>query len=292
MAEPESCPVKRSNITALSLYSLLGIFAVASVIPVFSVLLKIILNGAGRLDADFLFSVSFSMESGGILAPLAGTLILTLLTLLAAVPLGILSGIYIQEYIQFGAMRRFLELVVINLTGVPSVVYGLFGLGLFVTLLNMGLSMMAGALTMACLTLPLIITVTIQALRSVPDSVREAGLALGAGRFRTVFSVVLPMVVPRILTGIILSTARIAGETAPVLFTAAAYFLPAIAVSLSDQSMLLSYHLYALSTQVANVPESQRYAVALVLILIVLILNLAAALLRYRLGRKFNVREL
>ncbi|MES0488451.1 MAG: phosphate ABC transporter permease PstA [Leptospirales bacterium] len=276
------------NIKSLIGYVFIGILAASTIIPILGILLLITVKGIGRVDFMFLFETSTSMETGGIFAPIFGTIILTMVTMLIAVPIGILSAIYMSEYARKGRLFHFIEMTIINLAGVPSVVYGLFGLGIFVLLLNIGVSILAGALTMGVLILPLIITVSYQALRTVPDSLREASLALGATRLQTVFRVILPASTPGILTGIILATARVAGETAPVLFTAAAYYLPSLPSTVYDKTMLLSYHLYAISTQVTGVSEEQKYGVTFVLIFLVLGLNGLAIFIRSKISKKLG----
>jgi len=193
---------------------------------------------------------------------------------------GILAAIYLSEYAKGSWFKRVIEVAIVNLAGVPSVVYGLFGLGLFVIFLKFGASILAGSLTLAIMSLPVIITASREALGTVPQSFREASLALGATKWQTVRRAVLPNALPGILTGTILALSRAAGETAPILFTAAAFYLPRLPRSLFDQCMALPYHLYVISTQVPNVKLSLQYGTALVLILLVLTMNLAATVIR------------
>jgi len=269
-------------------YTVIGILAAATILPVLFIVLWISIKGFSRLNLEFITEISSSMETGGIFAPIFGTISLTVLTILIAVPIGVISAIYMSEYARKGKLFDLIEMTIINLAGIPSVVYGLFGLGLFVLLLNIGVSLLAGALTMGTLILPLIITVSYQSLRAVPDSLREASLALGATKIQTVFRIILPAATPGILTGIILATARVAGETAPVLFTAAAYYLPTLPSTVFDKSMLLSYHLYAISTQVTGVSEAQKYGVTFVLIFLVLCLNGIAIYIRSTITKKIG----
>ena len=269
-------------------YAIIGIFSVATILPILGFVILITVKGMDRLSFDFIFETSTSMESGGIFAPIFGTIALTTVTMFIAVPIAILSAIYMSEYAQKGRLFKIIEMTILNLAGVPSIVYGLFGLGIFVLLLNIGVSILAGALTMGTLILPLVITVSYQALQAVPMNMREASLALGATRLQTVFRVILPASSPGILTGIILATARVAGETAPVLFTAAAYYLPSLPEGVYDKTMLLSYHLYAISTQVTGVSEEQKYGVTFVLIFLVLGLNGLAILIRSRIAKKLG----
>lgn len=279
---------KRYNTKTLIGYSLIGLLSAATILPILGIILYITVKGISRVDFEFLFTSSTSMESGGIFAPIYGTIVLTFLTMFIAVPIGVLAAIYMSEYAKKGRLFRLIEITILNLAGVPSIVYGLFGLGIFVILLNMGVSLLAGALTMGTLVLPLIITVTYQALQSVPGSLREASFALGANRIQTVFKVILPAASPGILTGIILATARVTGETAPVLFTAAAYYLPTLPTGVYDKTMLLSYHLYAISTQVTGVSDEQKYGVTFVLIFLVLGLNALAIYIRSRISKKLG----
>lgn len=269
-------------------YAFVYAMTAAAFIPVIAFLVYVLAKGIGRVNWEFLSSASSSMESGGIFAPLFGTLVLTLLSLLVAVPISLLAAVYLSEYARKDRWFRIIELTIVNLAGVPSVVYGLFGLGLFVIFFGLGKSLIAGALTMACMSLPLLVTVFYQALKAVPLTLREASLALGASKLSTTFRIVVPTALPGIFTGVILATARIAGETAPVLFTVAAYYMPNLPQSLSDQSMLLSYHLYVISTQNTGVKDEQKFAVTLILVLLVLVVNLVAIGLRSRARKKIG----
>jgi len=269
-------------------YAFVYAMTAAAFIPLIAFLVYVLAKGIGRVNWEFLSSASSSMESGGIFAPLFGTLVLTLLSLLVAVPISLLAAVYLSEYARKDRWFRIIELTIVNLAGVPSVVYGLFGLGLFVIFFGLGKSLIAGALTMACMSLPLLVTVFYQALKAVPLTLREASLALGASKLSTTFRIVVPTALPGIFTGVILATARIAGETAPVLFTVAAYYMPNLPQSLSDQSMLLSYHLYVISTQNTGVKDEQKFAVTLILVLLVLVVNLVAIGLRSRARKKIG----
>jgi len=191
-----------------------------------------------------------------------------------------MAAIYLNEYARDNLLTRVIKLSIVNLAGVPSVVYGLFGLGLFVIFLKFGVSIVSGALTLAIMELPVIITTSKEALNSVPQSFREVSLSLGVSRWKTVRYVVLPHALPGIMTGTILSIARIAGETAPILFTAAAFYIPRLPNSIFDQVMVLPYHLYIISTQIPNVPKNLSYGTALVLLLLVLSVNLTAIIIR------------
>ena len=269
-------------------YTVIAILTAATIIPILSLVVLIVVKGAGRVDFNFLTEATGLMETGGILAPIVGTIAVTGLTMLVAAPLGVLVAVYMAEYAKKSRLFKIIELTILNLAGIPSVVYGLFGLGIFVILLKIGVSILAGALTLACLVLPLIVTVSYQALMAVPYSFREASLSVGASQLQTTFQVVLPTATPNILTGIILATARVAGETAPVLFAAAAYFLPSLPESVLDKTMLLSYHLYAISTQVAGVSDEQKYGITLVLISLVLLLNTIAIIIRNKIRKRLG----
>lgn len=269
-------------------YAMIYSLTALAFIPLVAFIVYLIAKGIGRINFEFLFTASASMESGGILAPLFGTIVLTLASLLFAVPISLLAAVYLSEYARKDRWFNIIELTIVNLAGVPSVVYGLFGLGLFVIFLGLGKSIIAGALTMACMSMPLLIAVFYQALKAVPGTLREASLAVGASKLSTTFRIVIPTALPGIFTGVILATARIAGETAPVLFTVAAYYMPNLPQSFSDQSMLLSYHLYVISTQNTGVAEEQKYAVTLVLVVLVLVVNLIAIWARARARKKIG----
>lgn len=226
------------------------------------------------------------MREGGIFPAIIGTVYLVLGTLVFALPLGVLSAIYLTEYAKDNWVTRLVKLAIINLAGVPSVVYGLFGLGIFVVFLKFGASILAGSLTLAIMVLPVIITTTREALDSVPQSFRQVSMSLGVSRWDTIRHVVLPHAMPGILTGMILAVSRAAGETAPILFTVAAFYLPKLPHSIFDQVMALPYHLYVVSTQVPNIKMDIRYGTALVLLVIVLTLNLVAIIVRAQFRKK------
>ena len=247
----------------------------------------ICVRGAGALTWEFLTTMpAQGMRAGGIFPALIGTLELVGLTVVFALPMGVAPAIYLTEYAPESWLTRLVRLAIVNLSGVPSVVYGLFGLGLFVIFCRFGTSLLAGALTLAIMILPVIITASEEALRSVPKSFREVSLSLGASHWQTVRHAVLPFAVPGIMTGTILGIGRAAGETAPILFTVAAFYLPRLPHSIFDQAMALPYHLYVISTQIPNIPPTQRYGTALVLLLLVLSMNLLAVILRARFRRR------
>ena len=247
----------------------------------------IAVRGVEGLSWKFLTSMpAQGMRAGGIFPAIVGTLELVGLTVLFALPTGVCAAIYLTEYAADGWVTRLVRLAIVNLSGVPSVVFGLFGLGVFVIFLGFGTSLLAGALTLAIMTLPVIITASEEALRSVPQSFREVSTSLGASQWQTVRHSVLPFAVPGIMTGTILGVSRAAGETAPILFTVAAFYLPRLPRSVFDQAMALPYHLYVITTQIPNIPSAQRYGTALVLLLLVLSLNLFAVVLRTHFRRK------
>jgi phosphate transport system permease protein len=250
-------------------------------LPLFLVVGVIAWKGAPAIDWELLTaSPRGGNRLGGIFPVILGTVALVLLTIAIALPTGVFAAVYLREYAGDSRWARVVRLAILNLAGVPSVVHGLFGLGLFVVLCGFGTSLIAGALTLALLILPTIITATEEALRAVPDSIREAALALGATRWQTVWRAVLPNALPGILTGAILGVGRAAGETAPVMFTVAAFSQPFLPRSIFDQVMVLPYHLYTITTQVPDMPEAKKYATALVLLAVVLGLNLGAIVVR------------
>jgi len=257
------------------------------VIPVAAIVVLIVVKGWGALSWEFLFSMPRNgMRAGGIFPAIVGTVYLVFISLAFALPIGVLAAIYLSEYARDNALTRIINLAIINLAGVSSVVFGLFGLSLFVVFLKFGVSIISGALTLGIMTLPVIITTTREALRAVPASYREVSFSLGASRWQTVRHAVLPRALSGILTGAILSVGRVAGETAPILFTVAAFYLPNLPKGLSDQAMALPYHLYVITTQIPGIPEHFRYGTALVLIGFVLAMNIIATVIRAKAGKK------
>ncbi len=252
--------------------------------PVLIITALLLWEGLPALTWTFLTQPpGLGLTSGGIFPAIVGTLLLVLGTIVIAMPLGVAGGVYLTEYARQGWLLRVVRLAIVNLAGVPSIVFGLFGLAVFVTLLGFGRSLLAGWLTLALLVLPVTITATEEALLTVPQDLRQASLALGATRSQTVWRVVLPGALPGILTGAIIAVGRAAGETAPILFTVAAFSLPRLPTSVYDQAMALPYQLYSIATQVPNAPPSMKWGTALVLLLLVLGLNLGAIVLRARL---------
>jgi phosphate transport system permease protein len=257
----------------------------------FSILGFIIVKGIGVVSWDFITKMpEDGMTKGGIYPAIIGTLCLIAGSMLFAFPIGVMSGIYIFEYTKDSWYRRFVQLMTANLAGVPSIVFGLFGMALFVNKLGFGDSILAGSLTLGLLALPVVIRTTEEALKAIDNSYREASYALGATKLQTIKRVTLPMALPNIITGLILSIGRVSGETAPILFTVAAYFLPKLPTSVFDQVMALPYHLYVISTSGTNIAESRgmAYGTAVILILIVLILNIIANIIRRFLTKKYK----
>ncbi|MBI2095540.1 MAG: phosphate ABC transporter permease PstA [Candidatus Omnitrophica bacterium] len=250
-------------------------------VPVGMVIVVILKQGAGAISWEFLSQMPRSgMRAGGILPAIVGTFCLVLGAVCFALPLGLLAAIYLSEYSKDTFLNRIVRLAIINLAGVPSVVFGLFGLALFVNFFGFGASILSGSLTLGIMILPVIITSSREAIDSVPQSFREVSLSLGATKLQTIRHAVLPHALPGILTGTILGVGRAAGETAPILFTVAAFYLPRLPGSIFDQVMALPYHLYVLSTQVPNVDSGIRYGTALVLLVIVLLMNAIAIAIR------------
>jgi phosphate transport system permease protein len=249
----------------------------------------IILHGIKAISWDFLTQMPMEgMTKGGIMPAIVGTLTLVAGSMIVAFPLGIMAGIYMNEYAKEGFLKRFIQVMTNNLSGIPSIVFGLFGMSLFVNKLHFGDSILAGSLTLGILVLPIVIRTTEEALKAVDDSFRIGSLALGATKWQTTSRVILPSAFPNIITGLILSIGRVSGETAPILFTCAAYFLPKLPHSVFDQVMALPYHLYVIATSGTNITESRpiAYGTALVLIAIVLIMNILANVLRRYFGKK------
>lgn len=268
-------------------FTLLGLATTIVVLPILLLVGYILVQGASAISWEFITAMPREgMRAGGIWPALVGTVLLTLGTAIFAVPVGIAVAIYLAEYAHDTSLTRLIRLAIINLAGVPSVVYGLFGLGLFVIFLRLGTSILAGSLTLAIMTLPVIISTAEEALRAVPQSFRIVSLSLGATQWQTVRRVVLPQALPGILTGVILGLERAAGETAPILFTVAAFFLPRLPRSIFDQTMALPYHLFVISTQVPGMPLRIQYGTALVLLAFVLSMNALATVIRSHFRRR------
>jgi len=253
------------------------------VLPILLLVGYIIIQGLPAISWEFIAAMPRDgMRAGGVWPAIVGTVLLTLGTAIFAVPVGVAVAIYLAEYARDTLFTRLTRLAIINLAGVPSVVYGLFGLGLFIIFLRFGTSILAGSLTLAIMTLPIIISTAEEALRAVPRSFRIVSLSLGGTQWQTIRRVVLPQALPGILTGVILGLERAAGETAPILFTVAAFFLPRLPRSIFDQTMALPYHLFVISTQVPGMPIRIQYGTGLVLLVFVLSMNVLAAITRSR----------
>jgi len=259
------------------------LMAVFTVLPIIGTITFILIKGGSAISWEFLSGFPHDgMRAGGILPAIIGTLYLTIGTAVFSVPLGIAAAIYLAEYAKENRLTRLIRLAIINLAGIPSVVYGLFGLGLFVLFLQFGTSILAASLTLSIMTLPVIISTSEEALRAVPQSFRTVSISLGATRWQTISRIILKEALPGILTGVILGLERAAGETAPILFTGAAFFLPRLPHSLFDATMALPYHLFVISTQVPEMPIQIQYGTALVLLAFVLTMNVIATVIRSR----------
>ena len=277
---------KLSQQVAFWIFRILGIIVVGIL---FWILGFIVYNGIGVISWEFITAApTEGMTSGGIFPAIVGTLCLIAGSMIFAFPLGVMSAIYTNEFAGNGWIISFVRVMTNNLGSIPSIVFGLFGMALFVNTLGFGDSILAGSLTLGLLVLPLVIRTTEEALKSVPDSYRSGSLALGASKLQTIRKVVLPMAFPNITTGLILSIGRVSGETAPILFTVAAYFLPKLPSGIFDQVMALPYHLYVIATSGTDIEASRpiAYGTALVLISIVLLMNILAAFLRRYFDKK------
>ncbi len=264
-------------------FSVLTILSIATVLPIIAVVIYVIYLGAPAMSWEFIFSMpTDGMKAGGIWPAVVGTFYLTIGTAIFSVPLGVAASIYLSEYAKDNKVTQTIRLAIINLAGIPSVVYGLFGLGLFVVFLNFGTSILSASLTLAIMTLPVIISTTEEALRAVPQSFRVVSYSLGGTKWQTIRRVVLPQAIPGILTGVVLGLERAAGETAPILFTGAAFFLPLLPNSPLDATMALPYHLFVISTQVPGMPIKIQYGTVLVLLIFVLVMNIIVTILRSR----------
>jgi phosphate transport system permease protein len=274
--------INRNNTQRLG-FGLLTVMTAATVIPIIVVVAYIAIQGGGAISWDFLTGFPHDgMRQGGIMPAIVGTFYLTVGTAIFSVPLGIAAAIYLAEYASDNWLTRIIRIAIINLSGIPSVVYGLFGLGLFVLFLKFGTSILSASLTLSIMTLPVIISTAEEALRAVPQSFRTVSISLGATRWQTISRIILPEALPGIITGVILGLERAAGETAPILFTGAAFFLPRLPRSVFDATMALPYHLFVISTQVPEMPFQIQYGTALVLIVFVLGMNIIATVIRSR----------
>ena len=277
---------RTSQSIAFWIFRILGIIVVGILLWILGF---IIYNGIGVISWDFLTEApTDGMTGGGIFPAIVGTFCLVVGSMVVAFPIGVMSAIYTTEYAGNGRVVRFIRVMTNNLSGIPSIIFGLFGMSLFVNSLGWGDSIIAGSFTLGLLVLPLVIRTTEEALKAIPDTFRTGSLALGATKLQTIRRVVLPMAFPNIMTGLILSIGRVSGETAPILFTVAAYFLPKLPSGIFDQVMALPYHLYVIATSGTDLEATRpiAYGTALVLIAIVLLMNLLASLLRRHFGKK------
>jgi phosphate transport system permease protein len=275
------CQVQRIGFTALALAALIV------VLPILVVVASVVVQGIKAIGWEFLSAMPRDgMKAGGIFPAIVGTLVLTLGTATIAIPVGVGGAVYLAEYAGDTWWTRAIRMAIVNLAGIPSIVYGLFGLGLFVLFLQFGTSIAAGSLTLAIMTLPIIISTAEEALRAVPTEFRTVSFSLGGTRWQGIRHIVLPQALPGIITGVILGLLRAAGETAPILFTVAAFYLPRVPHSPFDQTMALPYHLYVISTQVPGMPSHIQYGTALVLLVLVLSMNVVASLIRSHFRRR------
>jgi phosphate transport system permease protein len=276
----------RHRTQTVAFYVLMAV-TVLLVVPVLAILGLLVIRGAPALSLEFLFNEPLrGMTAGGIWPAIVGTMWLVGVSLAVSAPIGILAAVYLNEYAGDSWVTRIIHLAIVNLAGVPSIVHALFGVGAFVLFFQLGTSILAASLTLAIMTLPVIIASTKEALAAVPMSFREACWNVGASRWQTIRHVVLPNSIAGILTGVILQVSRAAGETAPIIFTGAAVFIPFLPQTVNDQTMALSMHLFTLSTQVQGVPQHLTYGTALVLVMMVILINGASIVIRSRIRRR------
>ena len=265
----------------------ISVLAALVILPIIFVIVFIFVNGISAISWTFLTQPPTNgMTEGGIMPAILGTIILTFGTAIASIPLSIGAAIYLAEYAKDNRLTRTVRLAIVNLAGIPSIVYGLFGLGAFVLFMDLGTSIIAASLTLGIMTMPVVISASEEAILSVPQEFRLVSFSLGGTKWQTIWNQVLPHATPGITTGIILGLSRAAGETAPILFTVAAFYLPELPRSIFDQTMALPYHLYVISTQVPGMPLNIQYGTALVLLLMVLSLMLVATVFRTIMRRR------
>jgi len=264
-------------------FVLLIIAAAAVVLPVIFIILQIVISGGSAISWEFLTQApSQAGKAGGIFPAIIGTFYLMLGTIIIALPVGVLAGIYLTEYAGNNWLTRLINLAIVNLAGVPSIVYGLFGLGVFVLAFKFGMSLLSASLTLAAQALAMTVTTSREAIIAVPREYREGSLAVGVTKWQTIRHMVLPQALPGIITGAVLAMSRAAGETAPILVVGAAFLLPTLPASPLDQFMALPYHLYTVAAHVPGIPESTMWGVALVLLVVVLSFNVLATVIRLR----------
>jgi phosphate ABC transporter, permease protein PstA len=275
--------MKQKKITEKFFYILLLFTTLIVVAFVLGIIIYLVVKGAPAINWEFLSQKPRAgMREGGIFPAILGTLYLIIGTLVISLPIGVLAAIYLNEYAKKSRLTRVIRLSIVNMAGVPSVVFGLFGLAFFVIILKFGKSILAGSLTLAFLILPVIITATEEALKTVPDTYKQASMALGASKWQTIIRIILPQALPGIVTGSVIGIGRAAGETAPIMFTVAAFSQPNLPKSIFSQVMALPFHLYSLVTQVANPPEDKEWGTALVLLMMVLVFAIIGTAIRTR----------
>ncbi|HJX13339.1 MAG TPA: phosphate ABC transporter permease PstA [Dehalococcoidales bacterium] len=275
--------LSRRQLSQRTAFALLIAATIIVVVPVFVIILEIIFNGAGAISWDFLTLAPVKAgKAGGIFPAIVGTFYLMLGTIIFALPAGVLAGIYLTEYARDNWFTRLINMAILNLAGVPSIVYGLFGLGVFVLMFHFGMSLLSASLTLACQALAMTVTTSREAILAVPREYREGSLAIGVTRWQTIRHIVLPQALPGIITGAVLAMSRAAGETAPILVVGAAFLLPGLPRSPFDQFMALPYHLYTVAAHVPGMPRSTVWGVALVLLVVVLSFNVIATIIRLR----------
>jgi phosphate transport system permease protein len=279
--------IKSRQVSQQAAFSLLIAATAVVVIPVIVIIVQIILNGAGAISWHFLTQVPTQAgKAGGIFPAIIGTFYLMLGTIIVALPVGVLAGVYLSEYARDNWLTRMVNMAIVNLAGVPSIVYGLFGLGIFVLMFHFGMSLLSASLTLACQSLAMTVTTSREAIQAVPREYREGSLAVGATRWQTIRHVVLPQAMPGIITGAVLAMSRAAGETAPILVVGAAFYLPALPHSPLDQFMALPYHLYTVAAHIPGMPKTTIWGVALVLLAVVLSFNILATIIRLRVRKR------
>jgi len=292
MMRTEDQLTRRKRISQKIAFGIFTAISYAIVAILFIILAFIVVKGIGVISWEFISEMPKNgMTEGGIYPAIVGTLCLVFASMIFAFPVGVFAAIYLNEYTKDGWVKRIIKQMTNNLAGVPSIVFGLFGMSLFVNKLGFGDSILAGGLTLGLLVLPVVIRTTEESLKAVDDTFRQASFGLGASKWQTTSKVVFPIAFPNIITGLILSIGRVSGETAPILFTVAAYFLPKLPSSIFDQAMALPYHLYVIATSGTNIEKSRAmaYGTALILIIIVLISNLLANYLRKYYGKKVKM---
>lgn len=279
--------ITRRELTQRTAFGLLVLATAIVAIPVLFLIIYIVVNGAGAISWEFLTQApSQAGKAGGIFPAIVGTFYLMLGTLIFSLPMGVLAGIYLTEYARDNWLTRLINMAILNLAGVPSIVYGLFGLGLFVMAMHFGMSLLSASLTLACQALAMTITTSREAIIAVPREYREGSLAIGATRWQTIRHVVLPQALPGIITGAVLAMSRAAGETAPIMVVGAAFILPGLPASPFDQFMALPYHLYTAAAHVPGMPKASIWGIALVLLVVVLSFNSLAVFIRVRVRRR------